>query len=238
VVFTLGVLCAIHRLLVKPCSFRNNLIKVKLRSLLLCATLRTVFPNTHEDYGQSTAFRTFKWTKQYYCWWAPYATYFYFFQYKSNGQWIKLNLYILLCEPYFAAILEKNDKVDLIQPKLSTHDNMRYVARIPNFTDIISVVSVSKRLERRTDGRTDGHGHLPRPTLDTLRPLFPRFLYLSPGVTDDCLETRGPWFDAVRGVCCDKLCRSCSLVCGAPWVRCSFVLWNSSMQSRLAIGAL
>jgi hypothetical protein len=79
---------------------------------------------------------------------------------------------------------------------------------------------------------------LPRPTLETLRPLFPRFLYRRPGVTDDCRETSGPWFGAVRGVCCDKLCRSCSLVCGVPWVRCSFVLWNSSIQSRLAIGAL
>jgi hypothetical protein len=110
-----------------------------------------------------------------------------------------------------------------------------------------SLASVMKR-EDRTDKTFQFEVHfmlfvqrcfcLPRPTLDTLRPLFPRFLYLSPGVTDDCRETRGPWFDAVRGVCCDRLCRSCSFVCGVPWVRCSFVLWNSSMQSRLAIGAL
>jgi hypothetical protein len=103
-----------------------------------------------------------------------------------------------------------------------------------------SLASVMKR-ENRTDKTCSSCKeclYLPRPTLDTLRPLLPRFLYLRPGVTDDCRETRGPWFDAVRGVCCDRLCRSCSFVCGVPWVRCSFVLWNSSMQSRLAIGAL
>lgn len=115
---------------------------------------------------------------------------------------------------------------------LSTFNNIWYTSRI----------QISNYLCRSTGaeayGRTDGRTHSPRPTFETLRPLFPRFRYLRPGVTDDCLETRGPWFDAVRGVCCDKLCKSCSLVCGVPCVRCSFVLWNSSMQSRLAIGAL
>jgi hypothetical protein len=139
---------------------------------------------------------------------------------------------ILWCEPHFVAVLQKNNS----QSEATQIKYFRqYVVHSPN--------TKFQRFPFRGPGaeaygRTDGHGHLPRPTLETLRPLFPRFLYLRPGVTDDCLETRGPWFDAVRGVWCDKLCRSCSLVCGVPWVRCSFVLWNSSMQSRLAIGAL
>ena len=53
-------------------------------------------------------------------------------------------------------ISEIDWEIDLIQPKLSTFDDMWYVARIPNFIDIISVVPVPKRLEGRTDGRTDG----------------------------------------------------------------------------------
>lgn len=84
--------------------------------------------------------------------------------------------------------------------------------------------------------------YLPKPILETLRPLLPKFLYLSPGVIDGCLAT----CTCAGAECVSPLRSNCSLVMPppppslplSPKTLKALPALNSSMQSKLAIGAL
>lgn len=80
--------------------------------------------------------------------------------------------------------------------------------------------------------------NLPNPMLETLSPLLPKFLYLRPGVTEVC---RANWRGAAGAVWVRPLSSNCSLEMPSPGRSPSALkalpALNSSMQSKLAIGA-